>query len=124
MNTYRSQSDLQTKLENLAQRQPELLIVGALAGGFLLGYFLKNVNSGNMGRNNRLFNDDYSAYGQSRAQAGAGATASPRSSARLGATEDQINRSPQQSAAGAVSRDEVSTTGTAYELDPKSITGG
>jgi len=117
LNTYRSQSNLHAKLENFAQRQPELLLVGALAGGFLLGYFLKNSNGRNEMRNNRGLNPTYSPLGSRD-------TTPPMSSARLGATEDQINRAPQQSAAGAVSRDEVSTTGTAYELDPKSITGG
>ncbi len=117
MNTYRSQSNLHDKLEDFAQRQPELFLIGAVAGGFLLGYFLKNANGRNETRHNRSFNAAYSSRGSSD-------TTLPMSSARLGATEEQVNRSPQQSSAGAVSRDEVSTTGAAYELDPKSITGG
>ncbi|CAN5564683.1 hypothetical protein BH10CHL1_BH10CHL1_07300 [soil metagenome] len=124
MYTNRSSSNLHYKLEDLAQRQPELLLIGALAGGFLLGYLVGNANGSREMRPSRRLSAHYSSRDASRARGDLGYATSPRSSARLGATEDQVNRSPQQSSAGAVSRDEVSTTGTAYELDPKSITGG
>ncbi len=124
MTTYRSNASFRDQIEDFAQRQPELFVAGVFAGGFLLGYFLKNVNSRMPALDNRNFNDTYQARFADRTQNGGNAATPPRSSARLGATEDQISRAPQQSAASAVSNDDLSTTGTAYELDPKSITGG
>jgi len=111
--TYGSKPGLWRQLEDFAQRQPELFLIGALASGFLLGYWMK----GPRGRTDFANRPD-------RVHGNPTDASASMPSARLGATEDQIARSMQQSAASAVSKDDVSTTGTAYELDPKSITAG
>ncbi|MFN8493401.1 MAG: hypothetical protein U0350_37730 [Caldilineaceae bacterium] len=124
MTNYRYMPSFRDKRGNFAQRQPQLLVVGALAGGFLLGYWLNNARHGS----DQWLRMEADPNGDRRStnwpegeQNNAG---SSLPSARLGATEDQIKPSMQQSAANAVPRDEVGTTGTAYDLDPNSITGG
>lgn len=124
MNTYRPNIGFGDKLSNFAQRQPKLWVVGALAGGFLLGYWLTKARGGS----GQWFDSEAQRIASRHAggwpEGERKQNASSLPSARLGATEDQIKPSMQQSAANAVPRDEVSTTGTAYDLDPKSITGG
>lgn len=117
MNNYRYEPATRNQWSDFVQRQPAIFLAATLAGGFLLGYWLKGSQRYS---ENDLAAGRFSgnAWHESRpAKAGL-------PSSRLGATEEQIARSTQPSAARAVPKDEVSTTGTAYELDPDSITGG
>ena len=117
MNTYRYKPSTRNQFSHFAQRQPGIFLAATLAGGFLLGYFIK-------GSYRRSTNDAYAARfpGNTWHEPRNAQPAMP--SARLGATAEQITRTTQQSGAIAAPKNEVSTTGVAYELDPKSITGG
>ena len=128
------------------RRQPEFILGGALVGGALLAYWAKNAT--------RTAQPTYAAaaYNASddgRAQPGLAAAApthqptaqgwrrherrrtwaqeneGPRRmpSARLGATEDQMEEMATPST-HALDSGTAGSTGAAYDLDPKSITGG
>ena len=117
MNNYRYEPVARNQWRHFVQRQPAIFLAATLAGGFLLGYWLKG--------SQRYSENDPTAgnfIGNDRHEPRQAKSVLP--SARLGATEEQITRATQPSAARAVPKDEVSTTGTAYELDPDSITGG
>ena len=119
------------------RRQPEFVLGGALVGGALLAYWVKNRGS-------------YTAQPMAAYGAGVGYTQplameptsrgrrrhersrswvhdpdGPRRmpSARLGATEDQMENLATPSS-HALENGNAGATGAAYELDPRSITGG
>lgn len=96
-----------------AQRRPELLVTGALLGGALLGFMTQGRNAAQQAGGSALRRQPASA-----AQAPYHTPAS-----RLGATEEQMaKRTPPP--APALESGTAGVTGTAYDLDPASVTPG
>ena len=122
------------------RRQPEFVLGGALVGGALLAYWVKNAgkstaqawdaeapySAGN--RHPRPASQQADAQNgrrQERRRTWARSPEEPRRmpSARLGATEDQLEELATPST-HALESGNPGATGAAYDLDPKSITGG
>lgn len=107
--------DWRSTLTRLTRNQPELVLAGGLLGGALLALLVKNV------LNNPTPSPAYQA--DNRPWPSSPDAPQPMPSARLGATEDQMENlvtpSPRALDAGS-----AGATGSAYDLDPKSITAG
>lgn len=126
-------TDFWTSVTNFAHRQPEFVFAGALIGGALLAVWRKNrataaylPSQGERAPAPQSFTtaDRRSPDPRARQPWLADQYRSrPMPSARLGATEDQMESLAAPSA-HALESGTAGTTGAAYELDPKSITGG
>ncbi|MBX3016069.1 MAG: hypothetical protein KF832_31395 [Caldilineaceae bacterium] len=120
--------------------QPELVFIGALIGGALLAWFVKTTTGSTLSAKRWLPtqapptvhpSSSPSSPSPATRQAPVAQRPSPSApeeplrmpSARLGATEDQMKplATPSEQ---ALEKGTAGATGTAYELDPKSITGG
>lgn len=92
--------------------------------GFLLGYWFNKARGGS----GQWFASEAQRNASQQLAAGQEIerqqNASSLPSARLGATEEQDQAFDATVCCKRCPTDEVSTTGTAYDLDPKSITGG
>ena len=117
------------------RRQPEFVLGGALVGGALLAYWVKNAGKApdTAAPDPARYGRTQSAFQPSSAQnwrrherrAWVRSPEEPRRmpSARLGATEDQMEDLVTPST-HALESGNPGATGAAYDLDPKSITGG
>jgi hypothetical protein len=107
-------TDLWSAVATFVRHQPEMVVTAALAGGVLLGLWHRKSNGASD-------STTYRAKMQRRANVNEIPNRMP--SARLGATEDQIEElagpSPEALEAGT-----AGVTGAAYDLDPRSITAG
>lgn len=122
---------------DLVRRQPEFVLAGALVGGALVALFMRNArdstaHSGYLAVPRGTGQASFPATNQANQQWDSRRERPNRRrddeplrmpSARLGATEDQMEALATPST-HALETGTAGATGTAYELDPKSITGG
>jgi hypothetical protein len=106
-------SDLWDQLNDFARRKPGLVLGGLLLGGLFL-YYRRQLSSPRMSQR-QLVRPGHLPRPYDMQMP----------SARLGAREEQITRSRQSMSTGEAERkDEVGVTGSAFDLDPESITPG
>lgn len=105
-------------VRNFFQRQPEWVLAGTLVGGALLAYLATKgrQTSGQKPQFNH-------GYGAPRERMPENEPLWRTPSARMGATEDQMEELATPSTR-ALDAGTAGATGAAYELDPASITGG
>lgn len=94
------------------RRQPEFVLVGAVVGGALLAFAAQNARSTASRRNDQMHSATDNNMPPWHTPA-----------ARLGATEEQMDTLTTPSAR-ALEAGTAGVTGSAYELDPTSITSG
>lgn len=105
-------------VRNFFQRQPEWVLAGAMVGGALLAYLATKGRLTSAPKPS--FNQGYAAQ---RAEVPGNEPLWRTPSARMGATEDQMEDLATPSTR-ALDAGTTGATGAAYELDPTSITGG
>ena len=111
-------SDLRSALTRLTRGQPELVLAGGMLGGALLALLVKSaLNATPSHAAHRTDRRDNRPWPSSPD------TPRPMPSAHLGATEDQMESLATPSSR-ALDDGSAGATGSAYDLDPKSITAG
>jgi hypothetical protein len=111
--TTGGRTTLWSNFSQFAQRQPELLVAGALLGGVLLAFMTKGGRFTQRAGSSPLWGS----------RAGAARAPYHTPAARLGATEEQIaKRTPPP--APALETGTAGVTGAAFDLDPTSVTPG
>jgi hypothetical protein len=103
-------TDLWDRLTDFARRRPGLVMAGLLASSLVVDAWRKRQHG--RGNQYRFASDAHDRYRP------------PMPSARLGATEEQINRSRRSMTAASDPPDQVNATGAAFDLDPESVTPG
>ena len=106
-------SDFWDQFNDFARRKPGLVMAGLVLGGLFL-YYRRQLSSPRMSQP-RLVRPGHLPRPYEMQMP----------SSRLGAREEQITRSRQSMPTGEAERkDEVGVTGSAFDLDPQSITPG
>lgn len=115
-------TDLRSALTRLTRGQPELVLAGGLLGGALLALLVKSALNATPPHvsHNAYRNDNRN---DNRLWPSSPDAPRPMPSARLGATEDQMESLATPSPR-ALDDGSAGATGSAYDLDPKSITAG
>lgn len=111
-------TDLRSALTRLTRGQPELVLAGGLLGGALLALLVKSALNATPPH---VSHNGYRNH--NRPWPSSPDAPRPMPSARLGATEDQIESLATPSMR-ALDDGSAGATGSAYDLDPKSITAG
>ncbi len=125
---YRQQSAIPIwdDLVRFAQDRPGVVIIGALVGGYLLSrYWGSNDQSSRYRGENSGYRPMWSyAPAQSDPDSLAYHQPRPRPADHMGATEDQMSNRFASPTRHDLEEGTMGTTGSAYELDPDSITAG
>lgn len=125
---YRHQSaiPLWDDLMQFAQQRPGLVIVGALVGGYLLSRYWGSNDQSSHYRGEPTGYRPMWSYAPERSDSGQEAYRQerPRPADHMGATEDQMSNRFASPTRHDLEEGTMGTTGSAYELDPDSITAG
>ncbi len=127
-NTNRQQSaiPLWDDLMHFAQQRPGLVVAGALLGGFLLSRYWSNNNQPVDYRGENAGYRPMWSYASERPRPEHPSYRQERSrpADHMGATEDQMSNRFANPSRHDLEEGATGTTGSAYELDPDSITAG
>jgi hypothetical protein len=116
-NRQQSGIPLWDDLLNLAQQRPGLVLAGALFGGFLLARYWSSNDQASHYRGEDAGYRPMWTYAPERQER-------PRPADHMGATEDQMSNRFADPSRHELQEGSMGTTGSAYEMDPDSITAG